>query len=95
MALYSERGLNLLLWNVPFGIVGAALCALALSWTGPKLQAFGLFTAVPLSAVLMIFAGQAIRGALRSKQSQTRQAQDQRAAGSPEKPTPPSRDELG
>jgi hypothetical protein len=64
LALYTERGFYRLLWNVPLGIAGAALCALTLSWTGPLTQAVGLFTVAPLSAVLMIFAGHAVRRAL-------------------------------
>lgn len=66
MALYSKRGVRLLIWNVLFGIAGAALSALALSWTGPGFRALGLFTAVPLSAVLAILAGHSIRRALGS-----------------------------
>jgi hypothetical protein len=60
-ALYAERGVYLLLWNVFFGVAGALLCALTLSWMTPKVHAVGMFTAVPLAAALAIVAGNAVR----------------------------------
>jgi hypothetical protein len=64
IALYTDRGVQLLLWDVPFATAGAALCALAIAWIAPTLGVVGLVTAGPLCAVLMIVAGNAIRRAL-------------------------------
>jgi hypothetical protein len=64
LALYTSRGVRLLLWDVPLGTLGAALCALAIGAISPALSVVGLVTAGPLSAALMIFAGDAIRRAL-------------------------------
>lgn len=64
IALYSARGPALLLWDVLFGMVGAALCALAFAWSVPTLGVIGLLLAGPLCAVLMIVAGHAIRRAV-------------------------------
>ncbi len=64
IAIYTERGAHLLLWNALFGTVGAALCALAIAWIAPTLGVVGLMTVGPLCALLMIFAGHAIRRAL-------------------------------
>ena len=64
IALYTERGVQLLLWDVPLATVGAALCALALAWIAPTLVVVGLLTAGPVCAVLMMVAGDAIRRAL-------------------------------
>jgi hypothetical protein len=64
IALYTDRGVQLLLWDVPFATAGAALCALAVAWIAPTLGVVGLVTAGPLCAVLMIVAGNAIRRAL-------------------------------
>jgi hypothetical protein len=64
IALYTDRGVQLLLWDVPFATVGAALCALAIAWIAPTLGVVGLVMAGPLCAVLMIVAGNAIRRAL-------------------------------
>jgi hypothetical protein len=63
IALYSARGPALLLWDVLFGMAGAALCALATAWIAPTLVVVGLLTAGPLCAVVMIVAGHAIRRA--------------------------------
>lgn len=60
-ALYTERGAYLLIWNVFFGVLGALLCALPLSWMEPNLHALGMFTAVPLAAVIAIVSGNAVR----------------------------------
>jgi hypothetical protein len=64
IALYTDRGVQLLLWDVPFATAGAALCALAVAWIAPTLGVVGLVTAGPLCAVLMIVAGNSIRRAL-------------------------------
>ena len=64
VALYTKRGVQQLLWDVPFAIAGAALCALAAAWIAPKLVVVSLVTAGPVCAVLLIFTGDAIRRAL-------------------------------
>jgi hypothetical protein len=64
MALYTSRGVRLLLWDVPLGTLGAALCALAIGAISPALGVVGLVTAGPICAGLAIFAGDAIRRAL-------------------------------
>jgi hypothetical protein len=64
IALYTERGVRLLLWDVPFATIGAALCAISIAWIEPKLVVVGLVTAGPVCAALMIIAGNAIRRAL-------------------------------
>ena len=63
-ALYTERGVQLLLWDFPFAMVGAALCALAIGSIAPGFVVLGLVTAGPLCAGVMIFVGDAIRRAL-------------------------------
>jgi hypothetical protein len=63
IALYTERGAYLLLWNLLFGTVGAALCALAITWLAPTLGVAGLVIAGPVFAVLAIVTGQAVRRA--------------------------------
>ena len=65
VALYTPAGTLSLLWNVPFGMAGAALCALAIAWFAPWLGVAGLVIAGPLGAVLAILAGDAILRALR------------------------------
>jgi len=64
LALYTSRGVRLLLWDVPFATAGAALCALALAGTSPTVSLVGLVTAGPLCAVLVLVIGHAIRRAL-------------------------------
>jgi hypothetical protein len=61
IALYTERGVHLLFWNVLFATVGAALCALAIAWIAPTFGLLGLVTAGPVCAVLMVVAGHALR----------------------------------
>jgi len=61
IALYTQRGVQLLLWDFPFAVAGAALCAVAIAWIAPTLGVVGLVTAGPVSAALMIFAGDPIR----------------------------------
>lgn len=63
IAIYSARGADRLLWDALFATVGAALCALAIAWMAPTFGVVGLVAAGPLCAVLMIFAGRAIRRA--------------------------------
>ena len=63
IAIYTERGAHLLIWNHVFGIAGAALCALAIAWLFPSLGVVGLVTAGPVCAVAMILAGNAVRRA--------------------------------
>jgi hypothetical protein len=64
LALYTSRGVGLLLWDVPLGTLGAALCALAIGSISPAFGVVGLVTAGPICAVLTILAGDAIRRAL-------------------------------
>jgi hypothetical protein len=64
MALYTERGVHLLLWDVPLGTAGAALCALAIAAIAPRFVVVGLMMAGPFCALAAIFAGHAIRRAL-------------------------------
>ena len=61
IALYTERGVHLLFWNVLLATAGAALCALAIAWIAPTLGVVGLVTAGPFCAVLVVVAGHAIR----------------------------------
>ena len=67
VALYSDRGPYLLLWDNMFGMTGAALCAVAIAWLAPAAGAVGLVIAGPVCAYLVIVAGQAIRRALSNK----------------------------
>ena len=60
IAIYSERGAYLLLWDALFATVGAALCALAIGWLAPKLGVVGLVTAGPCCAVVMVFIGRVL-----------------------------------
>ena len=60
IALYTRQGVHLLLWNMQFGTVGAALCALAIPWVAPTFGVVGLVTAGPLCALLMIITGDAV-----------------------------------
>ena len=64
MALYTSRGVQLLLWDMPFAMAGAALCALAIAAIAPAFVVVGLVMAGPFCAVFAIFAGHAIRRAL-------------------------------
>ncbi len=64
LALYTDRGVELLLWDTLFATAGAALCALAFAWTSPTVGLVGLVTAGPLCAALMIVIGHAVRRAL-------------------------------
>ena len=63
-ALYTSRGVHLLLWDTLFGMIGAAVCALAIAWIVPKIGVVGLVTAGPLCAFLMIVVGHAARRAI-------------------------------
>ena len=65
VALYMPTGPSSLLWHYPLGMAGAALCALAIARLAPWLGVFGLVIAGPLSAALLILAGDAIIRALR------------------------------
>jgi hypothetical protein len=64
IALYTSRGVQLLLWDFPFATMGAALCAAAIAWVAPTLGIVGLVIAGPVFATLMIFAGDAVRRAV-------------------------------
>jgi hypothetical protein len=64
IALYTERGVRLLLWDVPFATLGAALCAVATARVAPAFVVVALVTAGPLCALLMIGVGNTIRRAL-------------------------------
>jgi hypothetical protein len=61
IAIYSESGARLLLWNHLFAMAGATLCALSFSILAPHLTLLGLVIAGPLCAVLMILIGNALR----------------------------------
>ena len=61
IAIYTQRGASLLIWNHVFGIAGAALCALAIAWVAPLWATVGLVMAGPPSALFVILAGNAIR----------------------------------
>jgi uncharacterized membrane protein YfcA len=61
IALYTQRGVRLLLWDFPFAVAGAALCAVVADWFAPKLGIIVLVTVGPLLAAFMIFIGDAIR----------------------------------
>jgi hypothetical protein len=65
LALYTEAGMRSLLWNVLFGIVGAALCALAIAWLAPPLGGLWLLVVGPVCSLLAISAGKALRRVLR------------------------------
>jgi hypothetical protein len=64
IALYTRDGTRMLLWNFPFGVAGAALCALIIAWLAPWLGVVGLVIAGPFFSLLAIVAGQAILRAL-------------------------------
>jgi hypothetical protein len=64
IALYTSRGVRLLLWDVPFATLGAALCALAVGAVAPTFVIIALMTVGPLCAVIMIVIGNTIRRAL-------------------------------
>jgi len=64
LALYTARGVRLLLWDVPFATLGAALCAASIACLDPKLTIVGLVTLGPFCALLMLHIGNAIRRAL-------------------------------
>jgi O-antigen/teichoic acid export membrane protein len=67
VALYSERGPYLLIWDNVFGMAGAGLCAAAIAWLTPAIGAVGVVIAGPLCAYLAILAGQKIRRAMSNK----------------------------
>ena len=69
IALYTQQGVHLLLWNMQFGTVGAALCAAAITWIAPTLGVVGLVTAGPLCGLLMIVAGDAVIRAILGRSS--------------------------
>ncbi len=61
LALYTERGAYLLIWNTVFGMLGAAAAAVLIAWTAPVLGVVGLLTVGPPFALLAIAAGHRIR----------------------------------
>jgi hypothetical protein len=65
IALYTPAGTPSLLWNVPLGMAGAALCALAIAWLAPWLGIAGLVIAGPFGALLTIKAGEAVLRAVK------------------------------
>ena len=65
IALYTERGVHSLLWDMLFATAGAAMCAAAITSVAPTLTVVVLVIAGPLCSVFMIVAGHAIRRALR------------------------------
>lgn len=64
IALYSARGPAFLMWDMLFGMIGTALCALAFTWIDVRFRVVGVVTAGPPCAVLMILASHAVRRAL-------------------------------
>jgi hypothetical protein len=66
LALYTQRGLPRLLWDIPLGTAGATLCALTIAWLALKSGGVWLLIAGPLSALVAILAGHAIRRAVRA-----------------------------
>jgi hypothetical protein len=72
IALYTKRGVQRLLWDVSFAMVGAALCAMAFVWLAPTLRIIGLLSLGPLCSVLMIFIGDAIRTHMRTATGRSR-----------------------
>ena len=64
IAIYTEHGASLLIWNHVFGIAGAAFCALALVWVAPTWGIVGLLLFGPPCAFLLILVGNAVRRAL-------------------------------
>lgn len=61
IALYTRRGVQMLLWDVSFAMLGAALCALILGWLTPTLRVIWLVSIGPICSAMMIFVGDAIR----------------------------------
>jgi len=61
LALYTDRGMEMLIWNVAFGVVGATLCALAISVVGLPYGTIWLLAIGPFCGLLQILAGHAIR----------------------------------
>ena len=70
MALYTERGAYMMLWNMLFGTIGALLCALAIARLAPALAVVGLVVAGPVCAILAIHAGHALRRRLGGRPTQ-------------------------
>jgi hypothetical protein len=67
IALYTTRGVRLLLWDTLFAMIGAVLCALAITWFAPRFGVVGLVMAGPFCAVLAIIVGNAARRAVAAR----------------------------
>jgi hypothetical protein len=63
-ALYASRGPYLLFWDTLFGMIGAALCAIAIAYLVPIVGVAGLVLAGPVCAAIAIVGGHAIRRAM-------------------------------
>lgn len=61
IALYTERGMEHLIWNVALGSIGAAACGLAVSWFATRFGSVWFLALSPLCAFLAIRAGHAAR----------------------------------
>ena len=61
VALYSSRGPAYLILDVAFGMIGAILCALAITWFDDRFRVAGLVMAGPFCALLTIGAGHIVR----------------------------------
>jgi uncharacterized membrane protein len=61
IALDTRRGTEFLLWDFPFAVAGAALCAVAVAWIAPRFGIVALVTVGPVFAALMIPVGDAVR----------------------------------
>ncbi len=69
IALYTEGGTRLLIWNVAFGMLGAGLCAVVAAWIEPAFVILAVLAIGPLCSLLVIIAGQAIRRRLSKEAS--------------------------
>ena len=72
MAIYSDARARQLLGNSVFGLLGTAVCALALNWISPTYALVGLVTVGPVIAFLTITTGQAVKRVVLSKLSRPR-----------------------
>jgi hypothetical protein len=61
IAIYSENGVRNLLWNVIFGTVGTLLLGLIISLVEPPYPTAILLFGGPICALLMIWAGHAVK----------------------------------
>lgn len=64
IALYTERGMVFLIWNVVLGTVGAAICGGVLAWLAPASALVWFLIFGPLCALLAIRASYTARRAV-------------------------------